>query len=79
MENTDISRYLKRPLGLSPKDAGRVVAEQMLADITATHLTEGGSKAFLDAKAKLKAVGMHIHDTGWGDYRVVHSALKKKP
>lgn len=67
---------------LSPKDAGTKIAESIIASIETKHttLSEGGPKAFLDAKAKLKGVGMHIHKTGFGDeYRVVHKDDKHDP
>lgn len=67
---------------LTPLAAGTRVAETIITEIVQKHktLSEGGSKAFLDAKAKLKAVGMHIHKTGYGDeYRVVHQDDKHNP
>lgn len=61
-----------------PRIAGQRLAQAIIESISEKHtLSEGGSKAFLAAKAKLKEVGMHIHKTGWGDeYRVVHHSEK---
>ncbi len=43
-------------------------------------LDEGGSKEFLAAKAKLNAIGMHIHKTGYdNEVRVVHKEAKHNP
>jgi len=76
---TLVKKAVKRPLGKSSKDAGKAVAEEIIAGLTALHtISEGGSKAFLDVKRQLNDVGMHIHKTGMdNEVRVVPHADKK--
>lgn len=76
---TIVKKAVKRPLGKSAKDAGKAVAEEIIAGLTALHtISEGGSKAFLDVKRQLNDVGMHIHKTGMdNEVRVVPHADKK--
>ena len=55
------------------------IVESILQNQDKSLLSEGGSKKFLDVKKQLKELGIHIHPTEGGEFRVVPQSDRKDP